>query len=170
HLHQLDDARADALAVRPGKPRGEPVAVRDLHRHADVLAHGELGEDLGHLEGARHAELHALVLRDVRDVLPLEYDATRGRRKEAADEVEECGLARAVGADHRAQLARLDVERHAVHGHELAEMLRYVLDLKQAHFATLLFRIPRIPRGKKITMSMKNTPMNDIQFSVWLDT
>src|SRR5205823_2001692 len=141
-----------------------------LDRHADILAHGELGKDLRHLERARHALLHALVLGQLRDVLALEDDASGGRRKETADQVEEGGLAGSVGPDHRAQLARLDGERDSIHGHQLAEMLADVLYLQHAHFVTLFLRIPSTPRGKKITMSMKKTPITDIQFSVWLET
>ena len=40
---------------------------------------------------------------------------------------------------------------------------------KQAHDADLRRMMPSTPRGKNSTISTKNRPMNDIQFSVWLE-
>ena len=91
-------------------------------------------------------------------------------REKAADQVEEGGLAGAVGADHRAQLARLDRHRHVVDGDQAAEMLRDVLDPQQAHDVAFRRMMPSTPRGKNSTISTKNRPMKDIQFSVWLET
>ena len=51
----------------------------------------------------------------------------------------------------------------------LPKCLRDVLDLQQAHDAALRRIMPSTPRGKNSTTSTKNRPMNDIQFSVWLD-
>ena len=93
----------------------------------------------------------------------------RGRREKAADQVEEGGLAGAVRADDRAQLAGLDRHRHVVDGDQAAEMLGDVLDPQQAHDVTLRRMMPSTPRGKNSTTSTKNRPMNDIQFSVWLE-
>ena len=41
---------------------------------------------------------------------------------------------------------------------------------QQAHGAALRRMMPSTPRGKNSTTSTKNRPMNDIQFSVWLET
>ncbi len=49
-------------------------------------------------------------------------------------------------------------------------MLGEVFDFQEAHDATLRRIMPRTPRGKNSTTSTKNSPMNDIQFSVWLET
>ena len=68
-----------------------------------------------------------------RDILAVEHDPAGARREESADQVEEGGLAGAVGADHGAQLARLDRHRHVVDGDQAAEMPRDVFDLEQAH-------------------------------------
>ncbi len=92
-----------------------------------------------------------------------------GRAKKAGDHIEERGLARAVGADHGAQLARLDHHGDVVDGHQAAEMARDVLDFEQTHGAARRRNTPNRPRGKNITTSTNNKPMNDIQFSVWLE-
>ena len=113
---------------------------------------------------------HALFGRKRRDVAAVEQDRARGRREEAADQIEERRLAGAVGADHGAQLARLDGERDVVDGDQAAEALRDVVDLEQAHALAALRSMPSTPRGKNSTTSTKNSPMNDIQFSVWLET
>ena len=89
--------------------------------------------------------------------------------EKSADQIEEGGLAGAVGADHRAQLAGLDRHRDVVDGDQAAEMARDVLDLEQAHDVALRRMMPSTPRGKNSTTSTKNSPMNDIQFSVWLE-
>ena len=52
----------------------------------------------------------------------------------------------------------------------LPKCLRDVLDLQQAHDAAFRRMMPSTPRGKNSTTSTKNRPMNDIQFSVWLET
>src|ERR1019366_225142 len=135
-----------------------------------VLAHAQLGKDLGDLEGSRHASGDAPVRRPGRDVVLVEHDrAGRGREK-SADHVEESRLAGAVRPDHGAQLAGLDRHRDLIDGDQAAEVARYVLHAQEAHDATFLLMMPITPRGKKVTTSTKNRPMNDIQFCVWLDT
>ena len=89
--------------------------------------------------------------------------------QKAADQVEERGLAGAVGTDDGAQLAGLDRHRHVVDGDQAAELLGDVLDPQQAHDITFRRIMPSTPRGKNSTTSTKNRPMNDCQFSVWLD-
>ena len=51
----------------------------------------------------------------------------------------------------------------------LPKCLRDVLDLEQAHGAVFRLMMPSTPRGKNSTISTKNRPMKDIQFSVWLE-
>jgi len=169
-VEELLDAAGNRGPVRFRHARLQPMAGGHLHGYAQVLAYRELGKDLGHLESARHAELHAIVLGHVRDVLPLEVDRARGGRKESADQIEERGLAGAVGTDHRAQLAGADREGDPVDGDELAELLARGAHLENAHAMAFRLSTPSTPRGKKSTTSMKNTPITDIQFSVWLET
>ena len=103
------------------------------------------------------------------NILALENDLAGGLREEAADQIEERGLAGAVRTDDGAQLALLDRHRHAVDGDQAAEMLRYIFDAQQAHDVALRLTRPSTPRGKNSTTSMKISPTNDIQFSVWLE-
>ena len=106
------------------EPGSEAIAGRDLDRDANVVGDRELGKDLGDLERARHAAPHALVGRERGDVASLEPDRARGRREQAADQVEERRLAGAVRADDRAQFAGLDGQRHVVDGDQAAKALR----------------------------------------------
>ncbi len=129
----------------------------------------QLGEDFGDLERAGHAAPHPARRQKLRDVFAVEHDAAEGRGEKAADQIEEGGLAGAVGADDGAQFARLDRHRHVVDGDQTAEMLRDVLNPQQAHDVAFRRMMPSTPRGKNSTISTKNRPMNDIQFSVRLD-
>ena len=139
-LQQLADALARSPASpaprQPGPQAQAPPPPRPAMRRFSRTR--QLGEDLGDLEGARHAELATRWCAG-RSVMsrPSKQDAARGRREEAADQIEEGGLAGAVGADHGAQLARLDRERDVVDGDQAAEGARDVLDLEQAHACTL---------------------------------
>ena len=90
--------------------------------------------------------------------------------EKTADEIEECRLAGAVGADDRAQFAWLDRQRHVVDGDEIAEPFRGRVDLEQAHAFAPARSMPSTPRGKKRTTRTKTSPITDIQFSVWLET
>ena len=65
------------------------------------------------------------------DTLAGEGDRTAVGLEDAGDHVEQRRLAGAVGADHAADLAGLDVERHLVHRHQAAEALGHVVEDKQ---------------------------------------
>ncbi len=103
------------------------------------------------------------------NVLAVENDAAGRRPEKSGDQVEERCLAGAVGADHGAQFARLDIHRHVADGDQAAEMLGDILDLQQTHVITFRRMMPSTPRGKNSTTRTKKRPMNDIQFSVWLE-
>jgi hypothetical protein len=104
-----------------------PVGADDGER--EVLRERQLGEHVGDLEGAPHAERGAPVLGIVRDVAAEEPHAAARGLERARDAVEQRRLARAVGADEHAPLARGDRERHAVHGRQAAEDLGELADL-----------------------------------------
>ena len=159
--------RRPRLRAEPGP---ETIAGRDLDRDADVVGDRELGKNLRDLEGAGHAAPHPLVGSERADVMSLEPDRARGRREQAADQIEERRLAGAVRTDDRAQFAGLNGQRHVVDGDQAAEALRCALDLKQGHAFAPVRSMPRTPRGKKRTTSTNTRPITDIQFSVWLET
>ena len=91
------------------------------------------------------------------------------RREESADEIEERGLAGAVGSDDRAKLAFVDGQRHVAHGDQAAEAPADVPDLEHAHASLSRRMKPSKPRGKNSTIAMNSTPTNDIQLTVMLD-
>jgi hypothetical protein len=86
-----------------------------------VLQHGGVLEQLDVLEGARDAQRRHLVRGALRELDAVEVDAAAGGRVDAADQVEDCGLAGAVGADQREDLAPLHVEADLVDGQHATE-------------------------------------------------
>ena len=73
------------------------------------------------LEGAAHAQPGDLVRGRAGDRLAFEEDVAGLVLVQAAEAVEQRGLAGAVGADQPADVAALDVEAHAVERHDAAE-------------------------------------------------
>ncbi len=68
----------------------------------------EMGEELIDLEGARKAEPHALARRKRRHVATLQQNLPLGRLDDAGQEIDQGGLAGAVGTDQRLTRAWLD--------------------------------------------------------------
>src|SRR5206468_1401640 len=103
-------------------------------------------------------------------------DAAAVGPEERADEVDERGLARAVGADERQELAFVDREIHAVDRARVAEALVEILGAQQrGHFAPCLRRlshsesrtaVPTIPAGRNVTSAIRITPSVICQYSV----
>ncbi len=73
------------------------------------------------------------VRRHVGDVGAVEYELAAGRLVDAAHQVEDRGLAGAVGADDGEDLALVDVEGDAVDGLDAAEVDREAVDGEEAH-------------------------------------
>src|SRR5690349_10468322 len=99
----------------------------------EVLEHGGVLEQLDVLERPRDAAPRDLVRRHPRDVLAVEDQTARGRLVDARDQVEDRRLAGAVGPDDREDLARLDLEAHAVDGPEAAEVHDEAVRGEEAH-------------------------------------
>src|SRR5690606_37486133 len=94
--------------ARPDRQHVEPDAAARLHREAHVLHHGELREEVGELEGATEPQARAARRAQAGDVAPAEaHDAGAGAQL-AGDQVEEGGLAGAVGTDDRGERARME--------------------------------------------------------------
>src|SRR5215469_5429762 len=168
HVDEFVYPRADLFVVRARQPCAQAQTGCDLDGDAQVLPHRQLGKDLRHLKRAGHAAPHAPRRQKIGDVLAIEDDAARGRTKEPGDQVEKSSLAGTVRADNGAQFTRFDGHGNIVDGDEVAEMLRYRLDLQQTHDAALRLITPT-PRGKNSTTRTKNDPTNHIQFRVWLE-
>jgi hypothetical protein len=75
----------------------------------------EGGGDLERPHDAPAGDLGGL---EAGDVLALVEDPPARRRQELRQEIEERGLAGAVRADHRVDVAALELERHVLHGDE----------------------------------------------------
>ena len=87
-----------------------------------VVQHGQAREQVGDLVRAREPERGPPVRRQPRHVAAEERDGPRARALLAADEAEERGLPRPVGADDGAALPRPHRQRDAVHRAEAAEL------------------------------------------------
>src|SRR5690606_12406537 len=82
-----------------------------------------------------HAQAVDLVQLQAADFLAVEADRTRGRRVDAADHVEQRGLARAVGADQAMDDIGLHGERYVGERLDAAERKGHVVDGKHAYLA-----------------------------------
>src|SRR5882672_1825365 len=138
-LQEVDDALdggavGQLLGARGAPPErvGEDVAahLEQAPRH-DVVEHAHALEEGDVLEGARDAERRHVGRPQARAVGAGEADTALGGLVEAADDVEQRGLAGAVGADDGQDLAALDLEAHLVQRHQRAEAHADGLDLEQ---------------------------------------
>ncbi len=98
---------------------------RALRGQPQVLAHRQREEQARHLERARHAALHAAMVRLARHVVAVEHDAPAAHRLGAGEHVEQRGLARAVGADHRMHGVRAHLQ---IDTRECCELVVALLD------------------------------------------
>ena len=138
--HRLDQPHrlgsdVGAQARGPQRVAARPQALGDRDR--DVLEHREAAEQLVDLERAHDAALDAPRLREPRHVLAAEHHpAARGRQR-AREQVDEGGLARAVGADQRVARPRLEPEVDRARDLERAEALgeRARFQQRRAHRA-----------------------------------
>src|SRR5215470_2083655 len=125
--HLLLAARERAAALLPplAQPReelvyvleiaGDGAAIRALiGAHAEIVEHGELGEDLPTFGHQHEAAGHALEGQEARDVLVEVAHGPARELLEAGDDAESGGLARRVGSDHADDLATLDAQAHVV--------------------------------------------------------
>jgi len=92
------------------------------HRDADIFQNAQAAEQPVDLERARDAEFDPLGLALAGDVMPGKQHAALGRRQHAGEEIDERGLAGAVGADQRVARAGFELEVDILHGFERAEI------------------------------------------------
>ena len=97
-----------------------------------VLQHRHLGNHLHVLEGARDAQPRDGARALAADGLAAPVHRAARQRQHAGDQVEERGLAGAVGADQRDDVAAVQVEADVVDGHQPAELLAHRLHVQQA--------------------------------------
>ena len=99
----------------------------------DRFQRREVEEQLIDLEGARHAEPHALVRHRIGDVVAFEHDAAGGRAQHAGQEIDHRGLAGAVRPDQRVPRAFLHREIDVLRGKDAAEALFQSDGLQDRH-------------------------------------
>ena len=112
----------------PSSADSDPGARRALGADHDVLDRGQAREQPDALQRARDAQAGQVVRVDAGEGRPAPaHRAARGPH-EAADHVEQRGLAGPVGADHADDLAACHVERDVVERGEAAEAHAHLLD------------------------------------------
>ncbi len=166
-MHQLIHLIVDAFTQGAPHPGTQVHALRHLNGNTQVFIHRERAEDLGDLESADDAALDQLTRVDRLDGPAIKGDLPFTRREKPADQVEQRGLARAVGSNDRAQLSGLHLDGNVSQRLECAKAARDVVQLQQAHDVfPLRCKNPITPSGKNSTDSTKIRPMTDIQLSV----
>src|SRR6266571_5018193 len=100
--------------------------------HLEVLDHRHAREELAALGRLRDPAPHDLVRRRPRDVLVFEEDRASARTVETVDRAERRGLARAVRADQRDDLACTDLQRDPLQRFDRAVERVDVLDVEDA--------------------------------------
>src|SRR5438477_11294914 len=109
-------------------PYGEAAAGLPRHGDDQVVGAGEAAEQDRALIGAADAATDALVRRQGRHILAEEDDAAAIGAIVAADDIEQRGLAGAVGAEDGQPLAGLDGEGDAFERHQRAERAAHALE------------------------------------------
>jgi hypothetical protein len=166
-LQEVDDA-LDELPVRELLPhRGAPVerlpqeAAVHLEQPPghDVVEHAHALEEGHVLERAGDAERRHVVGPQVRSVASLEADLARGGVIEAADHVEQRGLARSVGADDRHDLSAPDLEAHPIESLDGAEPHADLVHLQQRGGGRDRRRTRGLPHaGAPVTANVSASP------------
>ncbi len=172
-LGQGQRPRRDMLA------RGEPDARHDVARprervrrpgvprqgaDADVLEDGHAREGPDDLERPRQAELADRVRRKSDDGPAAEADVAGVRREKAREEIEDGGLAGAVGADEAQHLALGDRQVEPGHGVDASEALGQPPCLQETHRPAPVVRVSArftrgyAPSGRKSTTAISSTP------------
>ena len=105
----------------------EVILAHRLSRQANIFQHGQVGKDIGDLEGAPNAQVGHAVERQVGDIRPLKEHLSAGGRRTPAEQIEEGGFSGAVGADDGMQAEFLDLDTDIVHGHQSAKFFAKIL-------------------------------------------
>src|SRR5690554_2878928 len=98
----------------------------------NVLLDGHSRKQAGDLKCATHAQPVALMRQHAGHILALEGYATRSRREDAGNGIEQRRLSSAIRADDRPPLTALDGERHIVDRFQRAECYSDILENKRS--------------------------------------
>ena len=117
-------ALLEAIRAAHAQHARQPGARQPVAGGQHIVERGGVGKDARTLEHAHEATLRDAVGRLSRDVGRCETHAPGVRRLEARDDVEGRGLAGAVRADQRQDLASPQLEAQVVHGGQPTEAHR----------------------------------------------
>ena len=172
HLEQLVDARADLHAdlarESQGRSRSPAATSTGMRRFSRTVSSGKISV-------IWNVRAMPIATRSCGGSAVMSWPSNRMRPdvggKKPLIRLKNVVLPAPLGPMTARSSPGCDRQRYAVDGDEAAEVPRCsVLHLEQAHRRAFRRRMPSTPRGKNSTTSTKNRPMNDIQFSVWLDT
>ena len=113
-----------------GAEHRELGTLQGLRRQQDVVQYGQIGEQVGDLEGPGHAEMGPPVGRQPRDVLSVEVHLSVRRVEFACDHVEKRRLTRSVRTDDAPAFAVFHHEVDVTDRDEAAEVLGESLHLQ----------------------------------------
>ncbi len=86
------------------------------------------------LEGAHQTLVEQLVGRKAGDILATEADLARHRRKCTCNEIEECGLASAIGTDQACDRAFLHLEGTVINSRKAAKLHDKLVEFQHLFF------------------------------------
>ena len=141
------------------------------HRDRHVLLHRKQGKDVGDLERPGHSAADARARRPPGHVLSREHDVAVARRQLSGEEVDEGGLAGAIGTDDGRDSAFRKGEVDASYGGEVIERLLQSAHLQQRRHGRCLRRsqavsAPINPPRKVRTVARSTRPKTSSQYSV----
>ncbi len=162
-----------AISRQVAPPRARRAAAL-THCERDRLERAQMGKQRVDLERAHQAALDAPFGRQRRDLLPFEKDRAAIGLQHAGDEIDQRGLAGAVGADQRVARALGQIELHLLHDRERAEPLVEAADRQRRRRGCRTHlrppvgmrraNPPRMPLGRNMTTATRSAPIQKYQY------
>src|SRR5262249_32741193 len=109
------------------------LVVTHVGAHTQIVHHGHALEDGATFGHEAHTAPSDLVCCHARDVLTFELDRSPAWADQTGNGLQQCGLAGAVRADQRYDLALVDSNAYVVQDLDLAVACAQVADGKQCH-------------------------------------
>src|SRR5438876_762174 len=149
------------LEQRIPESGAHPVVFADL----DVVEGGHVGEEADLLEGPRDSQAGHPVGFEAGDVFTLEHDGPGGGLVHPGYRVEQCGLAGAVRADQREDLASPDLKAHVVDRGQAAEAFGHLVELKDDAVRRTARSLPRWSGAHVSSARRSKTACSSVPFS-----
>jgi hypothetical protein len=151
-------------------PPGSGAAAPFAHRQGDRLERTQMGKQRVDLERAHQAALDASFGTERRDLLAAEKNLSAVGFEHAGDQIDQRGLAGAVGTDQGVACAERQIELHLLHDRERAETFVQAAgrQRRRAHArppaGSNRANPPRMPLGKNITTATSSAPIQKYQY------